>query len=282
MATIYDDIYEALRGGTAAPQGVTFDPRAPQGFTIADPAQRAEFSAGQGRLAASAAGDAYAQRAQQERRNQIMELVSGLKGLDPQLQSFMLGKLGFSGAPRVADKSAQALQLAEFKHQLGQGQRDIQNMGLLQRLEQAKERMEMLQGQNLAQRQQAQERQALDQERFNLTQSTARMPSVPFKDATTLLEDMASKGATPEMLTQAAAAMGYQVSGTRATGGFMGFGQRQVPVLGLRSPTGQPGPSSAASETAPSGTMRIRNTKTGDTATGKAGSKVPAGWEVIE
>jgi len=235
MADIYDAITEALRSGGPAPQGATFDPRAPQGVTISDPAQQDEYLAHQGRLAAGVAQQNILDAQAANQLKLLAPLLQQVHGLDPQLQGFLLSKLGFSGAPNVQDKQATQFQnqaaLAQFKNEMGQGQRDIQNEGMKQRLEISQAQLGALTQQRQAENQMRQQAQALNTE-------SRRMPSTPFKEANAIMLEMAKAGATPEQLQQAASAMGYDVAGTRPTGGFLGIGQTQTPVLGIRHPSG--------------------------------------------
>ena len=235
MADIYDLINEALRSGGPAPEGVTFDPRSPQGLTIADPAQRDVYAARAGQRAGVIAGQQYMDDLAANKLRLLAPLLQQVHGLDPQLQGFLLDKLGFQGAPKVQDKQAMQLQnqltMAGFKNELGQGQRDVQNEGMKQRLEISQAQLAALTQQRQAENQMHQQAQALNTE-------SRRMPSTPFKEANAIMLEMAKAGATPEQLHQAASAMGYDVAGTRPTGGFLGVGQTQTPVLGIRHPSG--------------------------------------------
>lgn len=160
--------------------------------------------------------------------SQLAGVLANLKGLPPELTSQLISRLTGIETP---DKLVNQLALAEAKHSLGQGQRDIQNAGLRERLDLSQQQLQALMQQRQAQNELAGQRQALQTQ-------TARMPTTPFKEANKILAEMASGGATPEQMQMAASAMGYDVAGTRPTGGFLGFGQTQTPILGIRHPAG--------------------------------------------
>lgn len=237
MADIYDLITEALRTGGPAPEGVTFDNRAPSGVAIADPAQREVYAGRAGQLAGSAAGERFMDDRAANQLKLLAPLLQQVKGVDPQLQGFLLERLGMKGAPKVQVQDKQAAQfanqaaLAQLKNELGQGQREVKNEGMKQRLELSRQQLEALLQQRQATNELAQQRQALAVE-------SRRMPTTPFKEANAIMLELAKSGATPEQLQQAASAMGYDVAGSRPTGGIFGFGQTQTPVLGLRQPSG--------------------------------------------
>ena len=232
-ADIYDAIQAALRSGGPAPEGVTFDPRAPQGVTISDPAQRDIYAAREGRLGAGIAQQKSLDASAANQLKMLAPLLQQVGGLDPQLQSFLLGKLGMTGAPKVTDPKATQLQnqlfMAQYKNELGQGQREAQNQMMQQRLEFAKQQLEAL----TQQRQTQNELAAQAETRRGATPPRTQVR--PLKEANILITGMADMGASPEQMQQAAEAMGYTIAGTKSSW----FGGTGTPVLGMQ-PTVRP------------------------------------------
>lgn len=244
MADIYDAIMESLRSGRPAPEGVTFDSRAPQGVTIADPAQRDVYAAREGRLAAGVAQQQALDASAANQLKMLAPLLQQVGGLDPQLQGFLLQRLGMGGAPKVADPKATQLQnqltMATYKNELGQGQRDAQNQMMQQRLDFAKQQLEALT------RQRATQNELASQVETRRAATPPRTQVRPLKQANALISGMADLGASPEQIQQAAEAMGYTIAGTKS-GWFGG----ETPVLGME-PTGRPS-APAGAKAAPTG-----------------------------
>ena len=199
---------------------------------------------------------------------QLAALMGNLKGLQPETaQSIITHLTGIPGPAKLED----ALAKLQFKHELGQGQRDTANEGMKQRLELSQQQLAAL----------IQQRQAENEMRTqaqNLREQTGQAPHVPFKEATKQILEMAQGGATPGQLAEAIRRFGYEPQGNRRTGGFLGMGGTDVPVLGVRRPGGATSANTAAPEasSAPQ-IMTIQNQQTGKQATGPAGP-VPKGW----
>ena len=115
--------YAANRG--MAP-GAVSDPRAPQGFTFANPADRERYTNYSGRLAAGAATGEAMDRAMRERDAQRFKILQGIHGLDPQIQGAILKRLGID-AGAVKSQLQQQKELATFKQSLEQPQLDTAN-----------------------------------------------------------------------------------------------------------------------------------------------------------
>ena len=248
MADIYDAIMESLRSGGPAPEGVTFDERAPQGVTIADPAQRDAYAAREGRLAAGVATQKSLDASAANQLKMLIPLLQQVGGLDPQLQGFLLQRLGMPGAPKVADPKATQLQnqlmLQQFKHEQGQGQREAQNQMMQQRLDFAKQQLEALTQQRATQNELAAQTEA------RRAATPPRASVRPLKDANKLIQGMAEMGASPEQMQQAAEAMGYTIAGMQP-GWFGGTG---TPVLGMRPQARTSTPTATGAEATPTET----------------------------
>lgn len=106
--------YGANRG---MPQGAVSDPRAPQGFTISDPAQRERYAQSSGELAARAATGQGIENAMRERDAQRFKILEGIRGLDPQIQSTILRRLGIDSGP-IKSQIEQQKEILKYKQQL--------------------------------------------------------------------------------------------------------------------------------------------------------------------
>ena len=115
--------YGANRG---MPQGAVSDTRAPQGFTIDDPAARERYAQASGQQAAAAATGGGMERAMRERDAQRFKILQGLHGLDPQIQSVILKRLGID-AGAVKSKIDQQKEVLKYKQELEQPQQEVQN-----------------------------------------------------------------------------------------------------------------------------------------------------------
>ena len=115
--------YGANRG---MPQGAVSDPRAPQGFTIDDPAARERYAQASGQQAAAAATGGGMERAMRERDAQRFKILQGLHGLDPQIQSVILKRLGID-AGAVKSKIDQQKEVLKYKQELEAPQQEAQN-----------------------------------------------------------------------------------------------------------------------------------------------------------
>ena len=115
--------YAANRG--MAP-GAVSDPRAPQGFTIADPAARERYTNYSGRLAAGAATGEAMDRAMRERDVQRFKILEGIRGLNPQIQGAILKRLGID-AGAVKSQLEQQKEILNYKQQLEAPQQQTAN-----------------------------------------------------------------------------------------------------------------------------------------------------------
>lgn len=106
------------------------------GFSIADPAQRAQYSAFQGRQNANVATDRSNQAMARETDQNKFKVLESLKGLDPQIQGAILKRLGIDpGAVKSTLQNQQ--ELARFKRELETPDRDADNARQLLSVHQA-------------------------------------------------------------------------------------------------------------------------------------------------
>lgn len=120
-----DAKYNYLANRGMAP-GMQTDAKAPQGFTIADPAQRERYAQAAGQQAAAAATGAGLDRAMRERDAQRFKIMEGLRGLDPQIQSTILQRLGIN-APALKSQIDQQKEILRYKQQLEAPQQETAN-----------------------------------------------------------------------------------------------------------------------------------------------------------
>lgn len=115
--------HQAIRG---LPPGAVEDPRSPQGFTFANPADRERYAQFSGNLNAAAAGGAQMDAALRERDQQRFKILQGIHGLDPQIQAQILKRLGIDPGA-VKSQIQQQKEILQYKNQLERPQQETAN-----------------------------------------------------------------------------------------------------------------------------------------------------------
>ena len=109
-----------------APPGAVSDPRAPMGYTIADPALRDRAATANESSARSAALGGILERGMQQRDAQRNVIMKGIGGLDPQIQAVILRRLGIDPGV-VKSQVDQQKEVLQFKNQLEAPQHETAN-----------------------------------------------------------------------------------------------------------------------------------------------------------
>ena len=109
-----------------APPGATSDPRAPMGYTIADPALRDRAATANESSARSAALGGVLERGMQQRDAQRNVIMKGISNLDPQIQAVILRRLGIDPGV-VKSQVDQQKEVLQFKNQLEAPQHETAN-----------------------------------------------------------------------------------------------------------------------------------------------------------
>ena len=120
-----DAKYNYLANRGMAPGSVS-DSRAPQGFTIDDPAARERYAQVSGQQAAAAATGGGMERAMRERDQQRFKILQGIHGLDPQIQAVILKRLGIDPGA-VKSQIEQQKEILNYKQQLEAPQQETAN-----------------------------------------------------------------------------------------------------------------------------------------------------------
>lgn len=108
------------------PPGAVSDPRAPMGYTIADPALRERAQVANEESARSAALGGVLERGLRDQEQRQFKVMENLKGLDPQIQSTILRRLGIDPGP-IKSQIDQQKELLQFKNELDRPQQETAN-----------------------------------------------------------------------------------------------------------------------------------------------------------
>jgi hypothetical protein len=264
-----------------APPGSTPDPRAPQGFSIADPAQLDQFMAQYGQRAASVAQDEMLNRMYRERDQQQQAIMQVASKLDPELQAVVMQRLGmqpqqgFQGPEKRKLESAK--ELATHNDTLKSDDMEARLAEAYARIAQRNDHFNQQQQLRTQAGERDSQRVGIQQQAEERKQQTAAMPSWPPKMAQEVMDKLSSQGAAPDVLAAAAERMGYAIGPEGYSTGM--FGQNMTPVMGRRGIQSRDG--QAAGAKAPGkGKMRLRDKATGAVAVGPEGP-VPEGMERI-
>ena len=148
----------AAQFNRGAPPGAVSDPRAPMGYSIADPRQRTQAAQFNEESARRAALGGVLERGMRERDVARQTIMQGLRGLDPQIQSTILRRLGIDPGA-VKSQIQQQKELLQFKQQLEAPQQETENaikmMGVQRQLGQGERELNLkereLQSKNIGQ-----------------------------------------------------------------------------------------------------------------------------------
>ena len=248
-------LFASAQYNMTAPPGSTQDPRAPGGFTFADPAQLQRFMQEYSQRAGAVATGNMLERGMRERDQQQQVIMQIASKLDPELQAVILQRLGmqppqgFQGPEKRKLESAK--ELATHRDQLGTDDREAKLAQLQARMEQQQQQFLMQQAIRQQVADQGGQRVGIQQQAEERKQQTSSMPSMPPKQAQAIIESMALQGASQEQMAAMAAQMGFSMDPgtTYQKGGFLGMGGTQVPGLGrqgIQSRDGQAAGAKAA------------------------------------
>lgn len=249
---------------TGMPLGARSSSIAPQGFTIDDPNLRASYNNQNAQLQASAIMSESMDRAMRQRDADRLQILNAAKGLDPQLQAIVMQRLGFQ-TPPGGIMSAQDRQLGaskeleSFKYNMRGGEREGKQQLQEGKLSAIQERYQQLANQFQQQQMLAMQKQQLQEQAEQRRGGVAMNQAAPFVAALKEIQAAAEGGASPEQLQALIEGLGYEKTGQKRTGGFLGMGGTDVPTIGMRRPQISGQSQQQGSSKAPPNALRTRS-----------------------